>query len=310
MAMISLLILEYAILASTFTIAKVAISYAKPFFLIGFRMTLAGLFLIGFLFLRGQFKRIERRDLLTFIRIAFFHIYIAFSFEFWALQYITSIKTTIIYSTTPFVAALLARILLHEKMTLMKMGAMFIGLTGLIPIIMTQEIGSTPLGELFHVSIPEAVLMISVVSAAYAWFLIKRLMQRGYQPMHINGFAMLTGGLASFATSFVFEGIHESPVFDLQPFLFWTLLLIIVANIISYNFYTWLLRFYSVTFMTFAGFLCPVFGSFFGWFFLNEPLSWHHAVSLILVGIGLSLFYQAEKRLSQQKYSEKEIATD
>jgi drug/metabolite transporter (DMT)-like permease len=58
--------------------------------------------------------------------------------------------------------------------------------------------------------------------------------------------------------------------------------------------YGWHLRKYSFTLLSFAGFLCPVFGAFFGWIFLSEPITWHHFVSLCLIASGLFLFYRDE----------------
>ncbi|MFA6526903.1 MAG: EamA family transporter, partial [Candidatus Babeliales bacterium] len=58
-----LVILLYAILASTFIFAKHALAYANPCFLIGFRMLVAGCLLLGhqWLFNRNRFF-IRRND--------------------------------------------------------------------------------------------------------------------------------------------------------------------------------------------------------------------------------------------------------
>ncbi|MBD3231164.1 EamA family transporter [Candidatus Dependentiae bacterium] len=290
-----LVILLYAILASTFTIAKTALYYAKPFFLIGFRMTIAGIFLLGYLYFFNHRKfYLQKQDWRLFLKVSLFHIYFAFIPEFWALQYVSSSKTNLIYSATPFIAALLSYFLLNEKLGLKKFLGMFIGLLGLIPIFLTQTDIREAGMQFFSISLPEIVLLFAVFSAAYAWFIVKQLIVKGYSLLMINGVAMLIGGILSFATSFIFEGTQTCPIFDFSSFLFWTLLLIIVANVIVYNFYGWLLKIYSITFVISAGFLCPIFGAFYGWFFLNEKITWHYFVSLTCVMIGLYLFYKQE----------------
>ena len=297
-----LIALEYAILASTFTIAKIALAFAKPFFLIGIRMIVAGALLLGYqlLFNRNKFV-IHKSDFVTFIKVSFFHVYIAFLFEFWALQYMSSAKTSIIYSLTPFIAAFLSYLLLNQKLTLIQIGAMVMGFVGMLPLIMGGALEHTWNYNLLGITLPEVVLFIAVVSASYAWFIVKDLMGKGYSLPLINGVSFLVGGIASLLTSFIIEGTSTSPIYHMAPFLFWTMLLVLVANIISYNFYGWLLRRYSITFMTFAGFLCPLFGSLYGWLFLNEKITWHYFVALAFVTIGLYLFYRDDLRSERIK---------
>ena len=293
-----LVVLLYAILASTFVIAKIALSFAKPFFLIAFRMTVAGTLLLSYfwLFNRKNFY-LNKKDLWLFFKVSLFHVYFAFIPEFWSLQYLSSSKVNLIYSATPFIAAVLSYFLLKEKLGLKKFTGMLIGLLGLIPIFMTQTDIREAGMQLLSISLPEVVLMCAVFSAAYAWFIVKELMGRGYSMIMINGVAMLLGGLLSFPTSFVIEGFGISPIFDFWPFLRWTLLLIFVANIVVYNYYAWLLKRYSITFVISSGFLCPIFGAFYGWFFLSELITWHYFASLACVMAGLYLFYRQEVRL-------------
>jgi drug/metabolite transporter (DMT)-like permease len=290
-----LVVLLYALLASTFTLAKTALMYAKPFFLIGFRMTLAGILMLLYLFLFNRKKFVlKKEDLFLFLKVSLFHIYFAYIFDFWSLQYMTSSKSNLIYSATPFVAAVLSYFLLKERLGWKKFLGMLIGLSSLIPIFMTRDSGS--FNNLFSISLPELALMFAVVSGAYAWFLVKELMVRGYSLLMINGFAMLVGGFLAFVTSFFWGDFSGNPIFDFWPFLVWTLVLIFVANFIVYNLYAWLFNHYSITFITSAGFLCPIFGTFYGWFFLDEKITWHYFVALILVAIGLYVFNKEEKR--------------
>lgn len=299
------IILLYALLASTFVFAKYALDFAQPIFLIGFRMTLAGTLLLAYLFFakKDQLK-IKKEDRFRFLRVSFFHIYLAFLAEFWSLKYISSSKTNLIYSLTPFIAAILSYILLNERLSLRKIMGMTLGVLGLMPILLFHsDLGTS--SEFFSISAPEIVLLVAVVSASYAWFDIKKLMMKGYSLILINGVAMLIGGVAAFLTSFTFEGL-EGQVSSWPDFLKYVLVLILLSNVVFYNLYGWLLKRYSITFLTFAGFLSPLFGTFMGWFFRGELITWHYFVSLATIGAALYIFYKEELKTEKQVLVSKE----
>jgi drug/metabolite transporter (DMT)-like permease len=290
-----LVVVLYAVLASTFVIAKYALETAAPFFLIACRMIVGGTILLGYYRLvRRETVFICPRDWPLFLKTALFHIYLAFIPEFWALRHLTSSKTNILYSSTPFIAAFLSYILLGQKLSFKKVVGMAIGLLGLMPVIVAQS-GPEEIGpEFFRISRYEAVLAIAIVSASYAWFLVKRLMDRGYSLLVINGVAMLLGGVGALVTSALAEGLQPIPVYNFAAFVLWVSMLILVANVVVYNLYGWLLKSYSITFVSFAGFLSPLFGALFGWLFRSEHITWHYAVSFVCVAIGLYVFYQDE----------------
>jgi drug/metabolite transporter (DMT)-like permease len=288
-----LVVLLYAVLASTFIFAKKAVSLANPCFLVGVRMILAGLLLLGYYWIVNRKQlTIKRSDWWLFFQVSVFHIYIMFIFDLWSLQYVTALKSTLIFSSTPFIAAILSYFLLRERLTWKKIVGIFIGIGGLVPVILMQANGQEA-SELACISLPEIVLFLAVISGAYAWFLVKRLMDRGYSFGIVNGIAMLVGGVMSLITSGIFEGFAH-PVTDLYPFIGWLLLLILSANIIFYNLYGYLLQRYSITFLTFAGWLCPCFATVYEWLFMGGTITWHYLVSLGLVSLGLYVFYQDE----------------
>jgi drug/metabolite transporter (DMT)-like permease len=296
---ILLAILEYAILASTFTLAKVAVGHADPLFLIGVRMVASAplMFLVHHFQAKNSFK-IDRRDYFKLLLVSIFHIFLPFIGEFWALQFVSSAKTAITYSLTPFIAAVISYFLLKKKLTIKQTVGLSIGLLGLMPIFFSgDEVAFA--GELLHISWPEIVLLFAVISASYAWFIVSDLMQRGYGISLINGIAMFLGGIMSLVLWFFVSG-DQSPIRgDLNSFLFWTAMLIIVANVISYNLYGWLLRHVSITFMSAIGFLCPIFASIYGLLLLNENLGISHLIALIMVGFGLWLFYRDEMKVKK-----------
>ena len=104
-----LIVLMYTVFASVFAVGKYALNYSQPIFLIAFRMFLGGAFLIGYLFFTNKENLfIKRKDIYLFIPIVFVHVYLAYVTEFWALNYLTAAKTCLLYSLTPFLAAILS----------------------------------------------------------------------------------------------------------------------------------------------------------------------------------------------------------
>lgn len=289
-----LIIILYALLAAAFTIAKVSVAYANPFFLIGFRMIIAGTLLLGYYWFTKKTKAIEPSDYSLFAQVAFFHIYLAFIPEFWALQYIASVKVNLMYASTPFISAVLAYFLLHERLHWRQRAGIVVGFIALLPVLLNHGDEAFEMAALFKISWPEAMLMLSIMSAAYAWFVIKKLMNKKYSLTFINGFSMLVGGIASFITWALAKhaGLIGGPaVYDWQLFLTYVIILIVLSNFIVYNLYGWLMHHYSITLITMAGFLCPIFGAVYGALFLHESLSWHYLFATAGIAFGLWLFH-------------------
>lgn len=290
-----LIFVMYITIALGFVIAKLTLQYGAPFFTVAFRTITAGscFLLFQFLFDRANF-RIQRKDISLFLSTTFFYVYLVFIPEFWALEKLSASKVILIYTLTPFIVALFAYFLVREKFSLKKIIGMLVGLAGMVVIFITKDAAGKGT-EVLYISAREAALLISVISYGYAWFLIKKLSLRGYSLAMINGTTMLLGGTAAAITSFFYEG--HFPVTNIPQFLLWATIFTILANGVFYPLYGWLLHHYSFTLLSFAGFLTPIFGIFFGWSILSESITWHHFASLTFIFIGLYLFYQEEIRV-------------
>lgn len=302
--MIFIAIIEYAILASTFTLSKVAIGFADPLFLIGIRMLIAAplIMIIQALQQKKFCFNIEKKDYYSFFKVGIYHIAIPFIGEFWALQYISSIKSAITYSLTPFIAAFLSFLLLKKKLSLKQSFGLFIGLFGILPIFISSSPLEQLMGEFLYISLPEIILLFSVISASYAWFIISDLMNKGYSISLINAVSMFIGGCISLLI-WLFTTTDFAPLKgNFQDFIFWTLCLVVVANVISYNLYGWLLKHISITLMSVTGFFCPIFASLYGWLFLQEEVGILHVISLFMVIVALWLFYQDEISFKDKNY--------
>lgn len=288
----------FAMFASVFTIAKTGLQYAEPFFFVGTRMILAGVVLLAYqFFFQRQSWKFDKKHLWQILRLAAFNIYLTNVFEFWGLKYLTSFKTCFIYSLSPFLSALFSYFIFSEKMNVKKWIGLIIGFVGLIPILLNDTTSKELTGNIWFLSWAEVAVITAVVCSVYGWILLRQLVKDGgYSPFMANGMSMLIGGIMSLFHSFVFESWDPVPVSQPFPFLECTILLIIISNIICYNLYGSLLKRYSATFMSFAGFSTSTFTALLGWLWLGEAVTWSFYLSTAIVFSGLLLFYQEELR--------------
>jgi drug/metabolite transporter (DMT)-like permease len=178
------------------------------------------------------------------------------------------------------------------------MGLIF-GFLGFMPILLSQTSSEEQTGQFLFFSWAELAVMMAAICSVYGWILLKQLVnEHQLSPLMANGVSMLIGGGLALSHSFAVEDWQPFPVTNYAIFLECTLLLILISNLICYNLYGSLLKRYSATFMSFAGFTTPLFTAIFGWFILGEIVTWPFYLSFILVFLGLLLFDQEELKQS------------
>ncbi|MBB65461.1 MAG: EamA family transporter [Waddliaceae bacterium] len=293
-----LVALLYALFASTFTIAKTGLQYSPPLFFVGTRMVLGSVLIFSYLFF---FKRehiaYPPKTFTLIVLLGLFNIFFTNVFEFWGLQYLTSAKACFLYSLAPFMAAISSYFYLGERMTGRKWLGMLIGFIGFLPVLSQQSGAEADIGHFFLLSWAELSVLAAATATVWGWIFMRRLVtDHECHPLTANAYSMIVGGILSLAFSAGADSWDPFPVSDWRPFLECTILLMIISNLICYNLYGHLLKTFTATFMSFAGFITPLFASFFGWLFLGELVTWHFFVAVGIVATGLSIFYQEELR--------------
>jgi drug/metabolite transporter (DMT)-like permease len=313
--MLILVLLLYVLFASTFTFGKAAMTYMHPALFVGIRMTVAGLILLGYqYFFNYKLWRLERRHYALFAAVTFFAIFLSYLLEFEALNYVTSFKVALLFNLSPFITALLSHIHLAERLTVKQWTGLCIGFLGVLPVVGSYNSFSSATTSGLWVSVPEIMIFGAVFSACYGWTLFKKLVaQHHYSPIMVNGVSMLAGGILALLVAVCAHGgttlrttgmIPDAVHMYIASFwcgalcmaMFYMIILIIIANLITYNLYGYLLTHYSATFLAFAGFITPFFTAIFGWLLLGECITWHFIASITIILVGLYLFYQDEKR--------------
>ena len=294
------IILLQALFATSFPMGKYLMNFVSPLFLSGTRMLIAGSILLIYQYLlpSAEFK-FKKKHFWIFAQIIVLGMYITYGLRLYALRELPVWKTSFFYNLSPFLSALYTYLLFGERLSKKQWVGLAIGLTGMIPVLISQSTAETFLGEFFYISRYELFLIISVSLHCYSWILIQKLVRnKNYQPSMVNGIAMASGGLLSLITSF----IHEGPAQISNPSAFFSglFVMIFISNILCHNLYAGLLKHYSATFMSFTSFLSPLFAALYAWAFLQETISWHFYCSGVIVFVGLYIFYQDELR--QQKF--------
>jgi len=300
----ALVILLYALFASLFGLAKATLEYGEAFFLIGSRMTFAGLAMFLFQLARNpKALRVSPKKVYLVFLMGFFAIYLTNIAEIWGLSHMISAKACLIYSLSPFLSALFSFFLFKESLSFRQILALCVGFLGLGPCFFS-DLSSVVTGQ-SSFSLAEFVLLVAVVSSVYGWIVLKKLVWEGKEeekcsPITANAYGMMLGGVLALIHSYL-AGENWNPLPVSEPYLFIrnTILLCLISNIICYNLYGYLLKRFSATLISFAGLVTPLFASFFGWFFLGESVNGNFFLSLALFSLGLFLFHQEELKISR-----------
>lgn len=290
------ILIMHALLAATFAIGQAAVATTQPVFFIAIRMLFGGALLLGYLyFFRKKDAKLPQVSIFFWIQLILFHIYVPYITEFWALQYIGSAKAALIYSLSPFITALFEYYLFSVMLTKRKMTGLAIGFFGFLPLLLSCTPKECTATYFLYFSVPELALILSTISACYGWILIKRaVVQQNKSPILVNGIAMFGAGMLALVTSIFVDVWKPLPTTNPLNMFVFAAALILLSNVIFYNFYSWLMRRYSATFLSFSGFVIPLFAAFYQWLFFRESVSWHFFITATMVFVGLYIFYNDE----------------
>jgi drug/metabolite transporter (DMT)-like permease len=174
-------------------------------------------------------------------------------------------------------------------MTTKKWIGFFIGIGGILFYLQSQYCVN------FGLSWPNLLMLTSVITSSLGWIFVRILVKnKGYSTLLVNGVSMFIGGWVALPLSKYIEGtvdIHRLYDFNIIGLL---ALMIIITNIIFYNLYGYLLKKYTATFLSFVGFVTPLFAACFEWIFFGILVPHQFFLTVCIVGIGIFIFYQEE----------------
>jgi drug/metabolite transporter (DMT)-like permease len=273
--------LLFSILWSSASVAtKFGVQSAPPLVLANIRFFIAGILLLGFSysFGKGQHYRLpRRRELFQLGLFGFLNTTLYLGLYVYAMKYSTAGIGSLAVSVNPLIIVLLSSWWLQRRPRPEEWLGIVLGMAGVgvatYPLLADSSV--TTLGVVLLMSSMIAVSAASVYYATVLWKLPNLL---------INGWQALLGGILLLPATF-FISDSSTAVYDLQ---FWTsvLWLSLAVSIIGLICWFYLLGIDTVTASMWL-FLCPLFGFFFAWWLMSEPITIYTIVGTVFVVGGL-----------------------
>lgn len=297
--MVALIFLYLCFTGTMFLNSLIMSTNHYPLFVAGARIFGSGLILLSLYLSKhknsvwGQLRQLLRPSFFSYAFCLYTFSAIGFS---WGMQYIDPVKACFLFVLSPFITALMLYFLHNEKLNKTKLLGLAIGFASVIPIVLESNHGHFNQVSWFMAFAGYVVFAAAIISFSYGWILHKKLLQVVHVSSSLlTGMALTVGGAITLVINLL---VDRKAIFCMQltESFWWLLLLFAMLTAIGYNLYSSLLKRYSPTFISFAGFLEPAFGMLYASLFLGHQISSISFFALLGLGCGLYLFYQEELR--------------
>ncbi|WEK20368.1 MAG: EamA family transporter [Candidatus Pedobacter colombiensis] len=266
--------------ASASVATKFGILSAPPLMLGNLRFFIAGFVLLGFCYLISRDKQYrlpstqEWRQLAIF---GFLNTTVYLGMYVFAMKYTAAGIGSLATSTNPLLIVLLSSWLIGRKPEKAEIFSIIIGMAGIA--LATYPLLKTSNTSVFGV----IILMLSMVAVSFASVYYAQV-KWTLPNLLINGWQVTLGGL--FLLPFTFAMSDFSTVQFDSRLIYAVLWLSLAVSVIGLICWFYLLKIDTVKASLWL-FLCPLFGFFYAWWLLNEPITLYTVVGTFLVITGL-----------------------
>ena len=195
------LLLAHLIWGANFVVAKVTLEEFPPASLAFLRFLIATLLLIPFFSFGGKKVKINQKDILKLVLIGILMITLNIAFFFEGITKTTAINASVLTLVIPVLSVVLGWIFLKEKVYLINLAGIVVGLLGAVIIIQLPEI------VLGNYSTGQVVGNVLIRLASVCWVLgavISRQMLKIYPSLVVTSIAFMVGTL-----TFLLPAVNE-----------------------------------------------------------------------------------------------------
>lgn len=288
------LLLVHIIWGANFVVAKITLAEFPPMSLAFLRFALASLFIAPFFLIQtkkglpaGRQVKISKKDLPKLIAVGIFAITLNITFFFEGITRTTAISASALTLIIPALSVLLGWIFLKERIFLINLVGIFVGLFGAMIII---ELPQFFLGDFSPTMLLGNFLIILastcwVISGVYSKEVLKK-----YPSLTVTGIAFLVGTITFFipaAREYV-----QNPQWTINVTILGLLGLIymtLLSSISAYFLFEWGLAKTSVNKANLFQYIEPFVATFFAILVLGETITPPFIFGAILIALGVYL---------------------
>ncbi len=280
--------------AITFVWYKIAYESYRPYEVVFFRLFLATIALFIFMLIARKGEKIQRKDLLHMMGVAFFEPFLYFIGEANAMQYVSSSFASIIIATIPIFAALGAWIILKEKLTIYVILGVIVSSLGVV----VMSFGS---GELRATLIGIMYLALAIFGAV-GYGLMLRPLTLKYSTITIVAYQTLFGALYFLPIFLVMDGRHFLGIEHTLRGVSTVVAMSLIATIGAFVLFTDVIRVLGVARSNVFSNLIPVFTVILAYLILGQQIGLRTVLGLSLTLMGLLLSQYLDLKKLRQRY--------
>jgi len=281
----------------SFIWTRIAIISFNPVTLISLRLAIASGLLYLVSKLSGKFQRLRREDFKWFVLLAFFEPFIYYLGETYGLTMVESTLASVIISTIPLFAPIVAWFLLKEKIGWANVVGIFVSLFGVFFVVYQPGGGfkANPWG---------VVLLFMAVFAAICYSTILRKISTHYSILNVIFYQSIIGLMFFIPTFFITDFSTIEKLKITNDAIFALIMLSVFCSVIAFVFFAWVVRKVGVTQTNIFVNLIPVFTAFFSWLLLNNKITLIQWFGILITVIGLFISQFGKLRFKMIKGTE------
>lgn len=273
------IIFAMGVWACSFLFTQEALKSFNPITVVTIRMSLATL-ILGFVgIVTGQLQKIDKADIPLFLIAGFSQPFCYFICEAYGLTMVSATIASVILSTIPLFAPLFAWLLVKEKVLWNNVLGIVISLCGvLMLVIKNDEMKVSALGIL--------LLFIAVITAIVYSVCLKKIPSH-YSNISIVFYVHAVSLLFFIPTFLIFDLKHFGEREILFSSIMSIIILAVVASVISYICFCYVVRIIGVTKANAFCNIMPAITALAVWIFFGESISLLKWIGIFVVIIGL-----------------------
>jgi len=279
----------FAILWSSASVAtKFGVQSASPLLVANVRFFIAGILLLSFSYLFTKDKSYRLPDKQEWRQLSIFGLLnttIYLGLYVFAMKYTAAGIGSLAVSTNPLLISILSGWLLNRKPSSAEWVGIILSMVG-VGIATYPLLNNHSTSALGLILLSLSMICISFASVYYAkvkWVLPNLL---------INGWQVFLGGLFLLPITLTFADFSVTHLNS--NFWFSELWLSLAVSVCGLICWFYLLKIDTIKASLWL-FLCPLFGFFFAWWLMDEPITWYTYTGVILVLTGLFIGQRKNK---------------